>query len=176
MTVHDSSIIADCAPKLFYNGTLSLSSSDTSYSRSHGVALFYLRRYFFVYLLVSLTCTLLSYLKVFRIISRHQQQVQANESSQNFGQPTIDLAKYKESVITIMFILGIFYISYLPFLVITGRFILNNYTGLEMAFMISLLCLFLSSSLNPVIYIWRMNDIRNGEKNVLNKFSCIQYK
>ena len=33
-----------------------------------------------------------------------------------------------------------------------------------------------ASSLNPVIYIWRMNDIRNGVKNVLNKFSCIQYK
>ena len=101
---------------------------------------------FFVHLLVSLTCTSISYFKVFRIIRRHQQQVQANESPQNFGQPAIDLAKYKKSVFTIMFILGIFCISYLQFLVITGLFILNNYTGLGMAFMISMLSLFLSST------------------------------
>ena len=35
--------------------------------------------------------------------------------------------------------------------------------------MISMLFLCLSSSLNPAIYIWRMNDIRIGLKNLLRK-------
>ena len=129
---------------------------------------------FFVFLLVSVTGTSVSYFKVFRIIRRHQKQVQANESSQNFGQPTIDLTKYKKSVFSILFILGIFYISYFPFLVITGLFILKDYTELDVAYMITLLFMSLSSSLNAVVYIWRMNDIRNGVKHLLKLFICMQ--
>ena len=129
---------------------------------------------FFTCLLVSLTCTSISYFKVFQIIRRHQQQVQANESSQNFGQPSIDLAKYKKSVFTILYILGIFYVIFLPFLVITGLFIVNSNTGFEVVFMMSALVLFISSSLNPVIYIWRMNDIRNGVKELLRKCICME--
>ncbi len=40
-----------------------------------------------------LTCYLITsfaYFKVYRIIRHHQQQVQASETSQNFGQPAID--------------------------------------------------------------------------------------
>ena len=33
------------------------------------------------------------YFKFFKIIRRHQHQVQANESCQNFGQPTKDILK-----------------------------------------------------------------------------------
>ena len=129
---------------------------------------------FFTFLLVSLTCTSVSYFKVFQIIRRHQQQVQANESPQNFGQPAIDLAKYKKSVFTILYILGIFYVIFLPFLVITGLFIVNSNTGFEVVFMMSMLVLFISSSLNPVIYIWRMNDIRNKVKDLLRKCICME--
>ena len=46
MAAHDSSIIADCAPKLFYRGT-SLSSSDTNCINSRRVVLFRLQCYFF---------------------------------------------------------------------------------------------------------------------------------
>ena len=129
---------------------------------------------FFVFLVVSVTCTSISDFKVFRIIRLHQQQIQANESSQNFGQPAIDLAKYKKSVFSILFILGIFYISYFPFLVVTGLFVLKDYTELDVAYMIALLFMSLSSSLNPVAYIWRMNDIRNGVKHLLKLFICMQ--
>jgi len=47
---------------------------------------------------VALLCfltTSFSYFHVFRIIRRHQQQVQANARSGNFGQRAINLAKYK---------------------------------------------------------------------------------
>ena len=46
--------------------------------------------------------TFVSYFKVYRIIRQHQQQVQGNQSSQNFGRPAINLAKYKRSVKSIL--------------------------------------------------------------------------
>ena len=129
---------------------------------------------FFVFLVVSVTWTSISYFKVFRIIRRHQQQVQASQSTQNFGQPTTDLAKYRKSVFTILYILGIFIFSYLPFLVITGLFVFNHDMELGVAHIITMLFISLSSFLNPVIYIWRMNDIRNGVKHLLKIFICMQ--
>ena len=130
---------------------------------------------FLVLLAFSLTATSVSYYKVFRIIRSHQQQVQANESPHNFGQPAIDLAKYKKSVCSILYILGVFYVSYVPCFIITALYIaFNNLNNeLQLVFMISSMFLYLSSSLNPIIYIWRMTDVRNGVKTFLKKlFTC----
>ena len=129
-----------------------------------------------VILLFSLTATSICYFKVYRIIRHHQQQVQANGSSQNFGQEAIDLAKYKKSVVTILYVLGVSYVSYLPCLVIPVLMIAFNNIGNQSRafFMVSLMFLYLSSSLNPVIYIWRMTDLRNGVKTLLTKCFCKQ--
>ena len=126
---------------------------------------------FVVFLLVCIIANTISYFKVFRIIRRHQQQVQANENSR---QPSIDILKYKKSMTSILYILGVFYVSYSPFLVVAGLFIFKGYKESEMAHMISMTFLFLSSSLNPVIYIYRMNDMRNEAKNLVRILFCMQ--
>ena len=57
-----------------------------------------------VVILLCYFSTLFAYYKVYRIIRQHQQQVQGNQSSQNFGQPAINVAKYKRSVKCILYI------------------------------------------------------------------------
>ena len=122
----------------------------------------------FALLLISLITTSTAYFKVFRVIRCHQQQVKASELSQNFGQPVINLAKFKKSVFSILYIVLLFCISYLPFLVFFGFYrFLKDDSVIELGFVISLVFLFLSSSLNPFIYLWRMNDIRNGVKQLI---------
>ena len=111
--------------------------------------------------------TSVAYFRVFRIIRQHQQQVQGNQSPQTFGQPAINLAKYNKSVVTILYILALYSFCFLPVLmsmaVIAHKgYILETVT----AFIASLVFLFLSSSLNPCLYLWRMNDIRNGVKQL----------
>ncbi len=123
-------------------------------------------------LLLCLITTSFAYFKVFQIIRRHQQQVQAYEPHQNFGQPGINLAKYKKSVFTILYILGVFYVSYLPFMIFIGLSFRYNHSDLETLFTITLMFLFLSSALNPLICLWRMNDIRNGVKQLISKLLC----
>ena len=61
--------------------------------------------------------TSVAYFKVFRIIRQHQQQIRGNQSRQNFGQPAIDLAKYKKSIFSILYILALFSLCVLPFIV-----------------------------------------------------------
>ena len=58
--------------------------------------------------------TSVAYFKVFRMIRRHQLQIQASISFQNTAQPAINFLKYRKSVYTILYILCVFYIGYLP--------------------------------------------------------------
>jgi len=127
----------------------------------------------FAVLLLCLFATSVAYFNVSLIIRHHQQQVRTNEPSQNFGRPAIDLAKYKKSVYSILYIVLLFYLSYLPFLVFLGvHTSLQNHSQVELAFLVANVFFFLSSSVNPLIYLCRMNDIRNGVKQLLKKLCC----
>ena len=61
--------------------------------------------------------TLFSYFKVYRILRLHQQQIRAHWASQNFGQPTIDFSKNKKSVATMVYILLLFSVCFIPYIV-----------------------------------------------------------
>ena len=108
-----------------------------------------------------------AFFKVYQIIRRHQLQIQANGTSQNFGQPAIDLAKYKKSVETMLYIFLLFSMCFLPFAMSSAVALISTAEVTKNAMSLSLVFVYLSSSLNPWLYIWRMRDIRRGLKQLL---------
>ena len=130
--------------------------------------------YFVSIFLCCILVTSVAYFKVFRIIRRHQQQIQANEMSHNFGQSSIDFSKYKKSVYTILYILIVFYIGYLPmFITLTVNVFSKKRSTLNMQILkMTIVLTFLSSSLNPVLYVWRMKDIRNEVIHLVRRILC----
>ena len=121
-----------------------------------------------LFFMLCITVTSVDYFKVFRIIRRHQQQtVQANELSHNFGQPSIDFAKYKISVFSILYILVILYMSYLSMSTNLLLFlVLNNEQITKQLFSVSVVLLILSSSRNPLLYLWRMKEVTQLLKRI----------
>ena len=126
----------------------------------------------FILLLSCLIVTPITYFKVFRIIRRHRQQVQDNLPTQNFGQPSINLAKYNKSVFSILFIIALLILGYLPFLFFVGLSFFYSYSELNLLLKISVMVSFFPSSLNPILYIWRMKDIRNGVRQLMKELFC----
>ncbi|XP_078343802.1 uncharacterized protein LOC144629472, partial [Oculina patagonica] len=126
----------------------------------------------FVLLPICIISTSIAYFKVFKIIRRHQRQIQTNELANNFSHPSINLQKYKRSVFSMLYILGASYISFLPLLLFVGLSFWLNFSQIELLYIVSLMFLFSTSSLNPLIYLWRMNDIRNGVKQLLKQLLC----
>ena len=126
-----------------------------------------------IFLLFCLITTSIAYFKVFQIIHRHQRQLQANRSCQNVRQPAINLAKFKKTVFSILFILAIFYFCFIPFLVYAGFVYSGKYLEFEQLIfhIASTICL-LSPAVNPYVYLWRMNDIRNGVKLLVKQLLC----
>ena len=118
---------------------------------------------------ILLTLTSVAYLQVFRIIRRHQHQIQANEMSQNFPQPAINLTKYKKSVFSILYILVVFSIGYVPVAICMGMSTVWMNELVALWVNISFVLMFLSSSLNPLLYLWRMKDIRNEVKLLVKR-------
>ena len=111
--------------------------------------------------------TSVAYFKVYRIIRQHQQQVQGNQPHQNFGQPAIDFAKYRKSVVSIAYILALFSFCFLPIIVSLLLLVHTDFSvKIRTAYSVSLLLLFLSSSLNPGLYVSRMKDVRDGVKKL----------
>lgn len=127
-----------------------------------------------ILLILCIIVTSVSYFNVFRIIRRHQQQIQTNTLAQNTAQPAINLEKYKRSVCSILYIIVIFYISYLPILVplIMSSFALTHPDVELLFFNVSVLLVFLSSSLNPLIFLIRMKDLRDEVTQLGKRIFC----
>ena len=119
------------------------------------------------FMLVCYVTTTITYFKVFRIIRQRQQQLQVNNSSENFGQPAINLGKYKRSVVSILYILALFSFCFLPITVsLAASSLVCDRLDIAVALSVCLVPLFLSSSLNPGLYLWRMRDVRTGVKQL----------
>ena len=116
-----------------------------------------------------ITTTSVAYLKIFRIIRRHQQQIRAIKSPKNFAQPAINLTKYKKSVFSILCVLVIFYMGYVPITISTriSKVLINERVAIFVN--VSSMFMFLSASLNPLLYLWRMRDIRNEVKLLVKR-------
>ena len=122
-----------------------------------------------------LVITPVAYFIVFQIIRAHQQQIHSSELSQNAAQPAMHMAKYKKSGFTILYILAIFLICYLPISITFGLIPVLNYEKETVPLLnFSFLLAFMSSSLNPVLYLWRMKDIRNEVARLIKAVLCKQ--
>ena len=112
--------------------------------------------------------TAFAYFKVFQIIRHHQKQVQTNESA-------IDMRKFRKSLFTILFILAVFVLSYLPYLCWQFAVIILQNSGnssMELVKDVCVVLVFLSSLLNPLLYYWRVKEIRDDVKSNLRKLFC----
>ena len=116
----------------------------------------------------------MAYFKVFRIIRAHQQQIHSSELAQNAARPAIHMAKYRKSVFTILYIVAIFIIFFSPMAIFSSVLmpVLIYKKEVVPLYNASVILLFISSSLNPGLYLWRMTPIRNEVVRLLRAMSC----
>ena len=111
-----------------------------------------------------------SYFKVFRIIRHHQSQIQTNQNA-------IDIDKYKKSVFTIVYILAIFLLGYVPYVCNLAVVNFMGYfdTKLGRASMNACAVIVFSSSfVNPLLYYWRIKEIRDSVRRIVRNFCCTE--
>ncbi|XP_078367338.1 melanocyte-stimulating hormone receptor-like [Oculina patagonica] len=124
-------------------------------------------------LVLCLTVTTLAYAKLFRLIHQHQTKVgvdlqTAGPQSQELTEAS-NIAKYKSSICTVIFLVILMLLFYSPYLVlnIVLAVVRSNDDRFKAAFNITHTILFMNSLVNPAFYCWKIRRIPNAIKEML---------
>ena len=118
--------------------------------------------------------TPLCYLSIHRGLRRHVAQIQRQQ--RNSGGPAADfnVAQYKKTVSNMLWIYGLFLACYLPHLLSQLAILamgLNNSTRFALHF--SIIAVHFNSTLNPILYCWKITEIR--ERVLADLFAIRNY-
>ncbi|XP_020622693.1 melanocortin receptor 5-like [Orbicella faveolata] len=121
-----------------------------------------------------LLLTTVVYTKVYLVVRRHKNQIQAQQIQQeaHTGEMT-SFACLIKSAVGIFYVYIVFLICYLPLFIclVAIQTVDNPSIAIKRFFLFSSTLVFLNSSLNPVIYCWKMRHIRQAVLNLLRNIS-----
>ena len=109
--------------------------------------------------------------KIFRIVRRHQHQVKDQDMAVSHLQnKTMNILKCRKLAATVLYIYGLFLIFYLPYMVLL---VVETFIGfsrtVRIAYDYAATAIFINSFLNPVLYCWRISEIRRAVKNIMRR-------
>ena len=124
-----------------------------------------------VILFLTLLVTTFSTSKIFQIVRRHQRQINdQNMAALSLQTNTVNVLKCKKSAVTVLYIYGLLLIFYLPFgLTMVIEAFIGYTRSLKIAFDYTKTAVYINSFLNPLVYCWRIRDIRRAVKNTLRR-------
>ena len=116
-----------------------------------------------------------SYISIWRIVRRHHRQIQSDQTTAQ-GQNALNMLKYKAKTYTSLMILELFALCYFPYLCFEiARLAGGGHDFIDIAeYFILETIVFLNSSLNPIIYFWRVKDLRRAAWNTLKSLNVCQ--
>ena len=109
------------------------------------------------------------YFKIYLAVRRHRNQIHALQVQQVVEDGEMNnFARLRKSALATFYVYLVFLLCYLPsacaFFVVA---IFGSSTGVKSYFICSTTVVFLNSSLNPVIYCWKMRHIRRAIMDML---------
>ena len=115
-----------------------------------------------VTVLISAICTF----KIFKIARKHQRQINEQIQTTPVVNDSVDALKCKKSAVTVLYIYGLLLILYLPFLAVMVVETISGVTrSVKVAYDLTTAVVLINSSVNPIIYCWRLKQVRRAVKH-----------
>ena len=114
-----------------------------------------------------------AYLIIYRIARRHHDDIQAQAEQIQWQQVnhhgTLNMSRYRKSVISMFLLFILFVLCYVPYIFLRVYINFANWSPVHAAWALRLSAsvVYLNSSFNPVLYCWRMRDLRMEMKRFL---------
>ena len=124
----------------------------------------------FICIFLSLFC----YLKILLTLRRNQTQVQ-----QRHGEPSVrgipfNIAKYRKTVATAFWVEVTLIACYLPYSKVIAIITVHGSSPfLDVIWELVAFLVCLNSSLNPVLYCWKIKEVKQEVKNTLTQLFCL---
>ena len=121
---------------------------------------------------LSLITSIFSYTKIFCILRNHQNQIQ--EHVQQPSQTNqLNIARYKKAVSTAIWLQLTLVACYLPLGIVTALATSGGRSlPLYNAWCYAVTLAYLNSSLNPILYCWKLEEVRQAVKNIIRQVLC----
>ena len=125
----------------------------------------------------SIIVSTFSYTKIFFTLRHQQAQVQDHVQPEQSSRvrSVLNIARYKKTVYSVAWIQFAMLACYGPGIVMVFLLQFGNIDDsieIRIADEFSLCLVFLNSSLNPVLYCWRIKDVRRKVQNTIRKCLC----
>ena len=139
----------------------------TMYVKSNEIAVKYIQ----ILTTVCLTTSSVSYTKIFLKLRQRQNEVQEFELSSQSSQ--LNIARYRKAVSSALWLQLTLVACYLPNGLVTFLATKSRISPfLSLVNKISLTFVFLNSSLNPLLYCWKMREVRQAVKKTIKQLWC----
>ena len=119
-----------------------------------------------------LVISTLIYTTIFINLRHHQNQVQDQVQQPNQTNQ-LNMARYRKAVSTALWLKFTLVACYLPYLVLVTLVVqakLSSSGFLARSYALTLV--FLNSTLNPILYCWKMGEVRQAVKNTIRHVLC----
>ena len=119
--------------------------------------------------------SLFSYAKMYVKLRQYHLQVRVFPRGQPNGiQVPLNIARFKKSVSSVFLVQLALVTCYIPFLVVVILMTYGQMSGdnLQVAYHITATLTYLNSSVNPVLYCWRMRSVRQAAKETIKQLNC----
>ena len=130
--------------------------------------------YRYIGILLCLVISVFLYGKIFFSLRQHQSQVQAQVEGGQFNQSIpLNIARYRKAVSSALWLQLTVVVCYLPYGIANA---LTTQQGLSPSVFIvreaTVTLLFLNSSLNPILYCWKIREVRQAVKDTIRHICC----
>lgn len=118
---------------------------------------------------LSILLTSFAYCKIYRVVRYHQAQIQPTIHSQETKNKALELNNFKRSTISMFLIYSLLVICYFPYICVlitilnSSELKSSNVSAIEFASII----VQINSTLNPLVYCWRLSEIREAVRGTL---------
>ena len=131
---------------------------------------------FVAFALLVLVTSIFSYAKIYFKLRDHRLQLLVPQLRQpNRGVIPLHVTRYKKTVSSILWVQLTLAVSYVPFVIVVmfrmygGMFVNVNFVA---AYQFTITVFYLNSSLNPILYCWRIKSVRQASMETLRQLNC----
>lgn len=147
------------------------------FSTSHALTLFLSPALFSLFqilgIVMCVSVSTISYVIIFRSLRTLQLQVQNYGPGDEVSTNAFNVKRFKKSVSTVLWVYASLLVCYLPFMFSVAARMSPGFGATFLAiqwFTVSLL--YMNSALNPILYCWKIPEVRETVKEIIIKTFC----
>ena len=115
-----------------------------------------------------------SYTKIFLTLRHHHHQVENIAQVQPSRTIPLNIARYRKTVFIVLWVQLTLVVCYLPYnLLAASTNHITQSTAIFLARQVTGVLIYLNSSLNPILYCWKIREVRQAVKETITQFICL---